>query len=104
MRLILLTIVVYVSFLAAEPSRTTRPIGISEARSQPKADKSNRRLHPLGFLRRLGKAESDLAFRLSSWGIQPEVAATKPEAPPHPSASTEASLSTRQGPLSGGSQ
>jgi hypothetical protein len=62
----------------------------------PKAAKSKRIFHPLRLLRRLGKAETEFALRLSSWGIQREVEASYSEALPHPSPATEASTSMPQ--------
>src|SRR5690348_1245113 len=101
MRLILLTLMVCAGSLAADLKTATEPELMNDLRSKPKAAKSKRSFHPLRLIHRLGKAESELAFRLSSWGIQREVDAGKSDALPRPSPLTEAS--TPHG-LSGASQ
>jgi hypothetical protein len=69
MRLVLLNLVLCVSALAAGPRNVTQPEVSNKLPSRSKASKRKRAFHPLGLLRRLGNAESELALRLSSCGI-----------------------------------
>jgi len=98
MRLILLTLMVCASIRAADSRRETEPEAINDFRTRPNAAKTKRSFHPLRLLRRLGKAESEFALRLSSWGIHADVEAGNSEALQHPSPSTETSNSIPQGP------
>jgi len=80
MRLVLLSLVLCVSTLAAAPRRVIQPKAKNKLTVRPRSAKSKRTFHPLGLLRRLGNAESELALRLSSCGIPRQVENTKPPA------------------------
>jgi hypothetical protein len=97
MRLLLVTVVVCASTLLAGPRTTIEPEAANITRSGPKVAKSSRKFHPLRLLRRLGQAESELGFRLSSRGIQHEVEAARSMKMPHPP--MEACASTQAAPL-----
>ena len=73
MRLTLLTIMLCAGAMAADPHGMTEHQTFSGSHSTPKTVKSKRTFHPFGFLRRLGRAETEFAERLSSWGIQQDV-------------------------------
>ena len=94
MRLISPTFMVYASTLAADPPRTTEPIAMSDIHAGSKIAKSKPTFHPLKLVRRLINGESDLALRLSSWGIQRGVEAGKSQALPRSSPLTQASTSS----------
>ena len=105
MRLIIVTFVACACALAAGPGSTAEPERLNGVRSSLKpAAKSKRAFHPFGFLRRMGKAESEFAFRLSSLGIRPEAEASPSHASPPPIPLTEASTLMLQGPPGGASQ
>jgi len=92
MRLIMLAVLVCAGTLTAGPGSTTQPERANELRSRPKpAAKGKRTSHPFRFLRRLGAAESELGFRLSSWGIRREAEAGPSHALPLPIPSAETS-------------
>src|SRR5712692_2450371 len=105
MRLIILIFIVCAGTLAAGPRTTTEPERLHELRLRQKpAAKGKRMFHPFGFLRRLGETESELAFRLSSWGIRREAEAVPSHALPRPIPAAENSSLMPQGPLGGASQ
>jgi hypothetical protein len=103
-RLMLLTLMLCASTLAADPSRTTERESMKDLQSGKKATKSQRRFHPFRLLRRLGNAESELGLRLSSLGIQRQVAAVNSGSLRRPSHSTETSTSMSQGSFGAASQ
>jgi len=82
MRFLLLAFLVYATTLAADPRKTAEPEAINDSRPRPRVAKNNRKFHPLRFLKRLSNAESEFAFRLSSWGIPREEEAAKSPASP----------------------
>jgi hypothetical protein len=97
MKLIIVTFILCACTLAAGPRRT--PERLNALRSRPKpAAKGNRTFHSFGFLHRLTEAESELAFRLSSWGIRQEAEAGPSHALPLPIPSAETSTLMLQGP------
>jgi len=104
MRLILLTLMMCAGLLAADAPSTTQPKAVNDARSMPKAARSRHTFHPLRLLRRLGKTESEFAFRLSSWGIPREGEAVNSKVLPRPILLTETSASMPQGPPGGASR
>ncbi len=65
MRWILLASIVSASALAAGPTRTAEPAPANELRARPQPAKGKKGLHPIGFLRRLGKAESEFPLDAS---------------------------------------
>jgi len=99
MRVILLTFMVCAGILAQDPGRTTEPKAKNDLPAEPNAAKSVRKFHPLRLLRRLGRAESEFALRLSSWGIPREVEAVNSGALAGPILLTDASTSMLLGPL-----
>ena len=104
MRRILLTLMMCASALAADLSRVTEPAPRDELHSSPKpAAKCRRTFHPFRALRRLGKAETEFAFRLSSLGIPREPEADHPRSSSPPSPVTETSA-VAPAQLGGGAQ
>jgi hypothetical protein len=105
MKLIMLILMAYASTLAAGPRTTTEPKPMDELRSRPKpAARGKRTFHPFGLLRRVGKAERELAFHLSSWGIRPDAEASRSHALPLQIPSAETSNLMLRGPVGGASQ
>ena len=104
MRLMLMTFMLCTSIPAADSGRPTEPEAMNALRMRQKAPKSKRTFYPLRLLRRLGNAESEFAFRLSSWGIHADVEAGNSVALPRPTLLTEASTSTPQGLLGAASR
>ena len=97
MRWILLASIVSASALAAGPTRTAEPAPANDLRARPQPAKGKKGLHPIGFLRRLGKAESEFPLRLSSLGIQQEAESGQSQAltPPIPATKTSTLLTLR---------
>ena len=105
MKLTMLIWVVCASTLAAGSRSVTEPEHPSELHSKPQpAAKGKRTFHPFGILRRLGKAETEFALRLSSWGIPREAEADQSRALPLPSPLTETAASISQAPPGGAAQ
>ena len=103
MRLIILTFVVWAC--AAGPGSTAESERLNDVRSRPKpVAKVKRAFPPFGLIRRMSKAESEFAFRLSSWGIRSEAEAGPSHASPPPVPLAETSTSMLQGPAGGASQ
>ena len=103
MRLIFVTFMVCASVLAGDSRSPAEPESINDLRPKLEIARTKRTFHPLKLLRRLGRAESEFALRLSSWGIRPEVEAVGSPDVPRPGSLAETASSTPQGPLGGAS-
>jgi hypothetical protein len=104
MRLIFLVFLACITTLAGRPPRIAEPEPKSDLRSRPKAPRSKGTFLLLRLFRRLGNAESELALRLSSWGIERKIEAAESETVPPPSPLTETSIPMAQGPIVSASQ
>lgn len=103
MRLILLAFVVCASIMAEDSTKTIEVEAMNATRTKPNAATAKHPFHPLRLLRRLGRAESEFAFRLSSWRIEREVESGDSQALARPSPLKETAKSMPQGPLGGAS-